>query len=110
MLRNRTSVLFPDFSRRDLHVHQSGLDLRMTHQLHQRREADACTNHVRSKCMPKPVRVRLCHAGGLPVITEQGTQTGGCHAVASGTTFKTNEQGRATVARPFQLQVMIEQV
>jgi hypothetical protein len=60
--------------------------------------------------MPKSVRVGLRHAGGSPVITKQGTQTGGCHAVATGTTFERNEQGRATVARPFQLQVMSEQV
>src|SRR5271169_13136 len=34
--------------------------------------------------VPKPVRVRLGYGCGLPVMTEQGTQAGGCHPVAAG--------------------------
>jgi hypothetical protein len=41
--------------------------------------------------VPKPVRVRLRDARGLPVMTEQRTQTGGCHPVAAGRPFETNE-------------------
>ena len=74
-----------------VYVDQSGLDLCMTHQLHQCREADPCTNHVGSKGMPKPVRIGLHHACGLPVMTEQGTQTGRCHAVAARWPFERNE-------------------
>jgi hypothetical protein len=91
VLSNRTSVLFPDIARRELNIDHSGLYLRMPHELHQGWQADAGSDHVRSEGMPKLMRVRLRHARGLPVMTEQGTQTGWCHPVASRRPFETNE-------------------
>ena len=68
-----------------------GLDLCMPHELHQRREANARPDHVRSEGVPKPVRVGLRHARGLPVMTKQRTQTGRCHPGAARWPFETNE-------------------
>ena len=39
---NRASVLLPDVLRSELKVDHGSLNLRVTHELHQRREADAC--------------------------------------------------------------------
>ena len=88
---NRASVLLPDVLRSDVKVDQCGLDLCMPHELHQRREANARAHHVEGECVPKPMRVRLRHTRGSPVMTEQGTQTGRCHPVAAGRPFETNE-------------------
>src|ERR1017187_3026753 len=52
-------------------VECGGLNLCMPHELHQRREANACPEHVRGERVPKPVRVCLLHTRGLPVMTEQ---------------------------------------
>ena len=43
---NRASVLLPDVLRSDLNVDQRGLNLCMSHELHQRREANASPDHV----------------------------------------------------------------
>ena len=109
VLGDRARVLLPDVLWSELNIDQCGLNLCMPHELHQRREADARPNHVRSECVPKPVRVRLCHARGLPVMTEQRTQPGGCHPVTARRPFEANEQMLATAGRPFQTQVVIEQ-
>src|SRR5712692_9840128 len=84
-------VLLPDVLRSELNVDQRGLNLCMPHELHQRREANARADHVRSEGVPKPVRVRLCDARSLPVMTEQRTQTGWCHPAAAGRPFEANE-------------------
>ena len=91
VLGNRAGVLLPDVLRSEVKVDQCGLNLCMPHELHQRREANARAHHVQGKGVAKPVRVRLRDACGLPVMTEQGTQTGGCHPVAAGRPFETNE-------------------
>ena len=75
-LGNRASVLVPDVLWSELKVYHGGLNLCMTHELHQRREADACPEHVRSEGVPESVWVRLSHAGIFPVMTKQRTQTG----------------------------------
>jgi hypothetical protein len=48
----------------------------MTHELHERRKANACPEHVRSEGVPKSVRVGLRHARGFPMMTKQRPQTG----------------------------------
>src|SRR5674476_199389 len=102
VLGNRASVLLPDVLRGDVKVEQRGLDLCMPHELHQRREANSRAHHVQGEGVSKPVRVRPRHACGLPVMTEQGTQTGGCHPAAAGRPFERNEQSLATKGRSFQ--------
>src|ERR1017187_6567079 len=92
VLGNCASVLLPDVLRGDVKVDQRGLDLCMPHELHQRREANARAHHVQGEGVAKPVRVRARHSCGLPVMTKQGTQTGGCHPVATGRPFEANEK------------------
>src|SRR5580658_308029 len=91
VLGDRASVLLPDVLWSELNVDHSGLNLCMAHELHQRGEANARADHVCGEGVPEPVRIRLFHARSLPVMTEQGTQTGGCHPVTAGRPFETNE-------------------
>ena len=70
MFGNCASVLFPDIARRELNIDHGGLNLCMPHELHQGRQTDAGPDHVRSKCVPKSVRVCLRHARGLPMMTK----------------------------------------
>ena len=46
MLRYRTCVLKVDVLWSDLHIQQGGLDVGMTHQLHERGQADAGPDHI----------------------------------------------------------------
>ena len=91
VLGHGAGVLLPDVLRSDLQVDHGGLNLCMAHEMHQRREANAGPEHVRSEGVPKPMRVRLRDACGLAVMTEQGTQTGGCHPGAARRPFEANE-------------------
>jgi hypothetical protein len=64
-------VLLINILRSELNVDQSGVDLGVTHELHERGEADAGADHIRCKCVSKPVRVSLSGAGGSTVMAEQ---------------------------------------
>ena len=57
MLCDRTSVLFKDIARRDLHIDHGRGDVRVTHQVHERGKTDAGTDHIRGERMPEPVRM-----------------------------------------------------
>jgi len=46
MLSDRTRVLDVHVLRGDLHIEQRGLDIGMTHQVHERGEADTGPQHV----------------------------------------------------------------
>jgi hypothetical protein len=81
----------------------------MTHELHQRWQADAGADHVRCECVSKPVWVGLCHASGSTVMSEQGAQPRRCHAPSPCPPLETDKQRRATVWRPLQAQVVIQQ-
>jgi hypothetical protein len=106
VLGNGALVLLPDVLWSELNIDQRGLNLCMTHELHQRGEANAPADHVGGECVPEPVRIRLRHARGLPVMTEQRTQTCGCHPAPAGGPFEANEQSLAASGRPFQTQVV----
>jgi len=56
--------LLVDLQRRDLHVDERGLDLRMSHQLHEGWKANAGADHVRGEGVPETVRVSNFDAGG----------------------------------------------
>jgi hypothetical protein len=64
-------ILNIDILWRDLHIVQSGLDIRMAHQLHERRHADAGAHHIRGEGMPEAVRVGDLYAGGATMMAEQ---------------------------------------
>ena len=51
-LRRGAGILKIDILRRDLHIVQSGLDISVAHQLHERRQADAGTHHIRGESVP----------------------------------------------------------
>src|ERR1700676_4026362 len=72
-LSDRASILLPDILWSEMKVDHRGLNLRMPHEVHKRRQANTCAQHVGSKRMSKAVGVRFPHAGGLPVMTKQRT-------------------------------------
>jgi hypothetical protein len=72
-LRGGAGILKIDILRRDLHIVQSGLDIGVAHQLHERRQADAGTHHIGGEGMPEAVRVSGLYAGGAAMMAEQGS-------------------------------------
>jgi hypothetical protein len=72
-LRRGAGILKIDVLRRDLHIMQSSLDVRVTHQLHKSGETDPGAHHVRGEGVPKSVRIGLVDAGGTAMMAKQGT-------------------------------------
>jgi hypothetical protein len=71
VLSNGASVLFPDIKRRELNVDHCGLNVCVSHELHQGWQTDTGPDHIGSEGVPKPMGVRLRDPRGLPVMTEQ---------------------------------------
>jgi hypothetical protein len=71
-LRRRAGILKIDILGRDLHVVQRGFDVGVSHQLHQRGQADTGAYHIGSKRVSKPVRIGQLDAGGAAMMAEQG--------------------------------------
>jgi hypothetical protein len=57
MLRNGASVLLVDLERSHLHIDERGLDIGMTHQLHECWQTDAGPYHVGGERVPEAVRI-----------------------------------------------------
>ena len=57
MLRHGACILQVDVLWGDLHIEQRGLDVGVTHQLHERGQADAGAHHVRGKGVSKAMGV-----------------------------------------------------
>ena len=72
-LRRGAGILKVDVLRRDLYLVQGGLDVGVTHQLHQRGQADAGAHHVGGEGMPEAGRVRKLNARSAAMVTKQGT-------------------------------------
>ena len=71
-LRRGAGVLKIDVLRRDLHIVQSGLDVGVTHQLHECGQADAGAHHIGGEGVSEPVRVGELDAGSAAMMAEQG--------------------------------------
>ena len=107
-LSHGADILLIDILRRDADVDHGGLDLRVSHQLHERGQADAGADHVRGEGVPESMRIGFGDAGGLAMMAEQRAQSGGGHARSTCAPFQANEQSRAAVRRTFQTQIVIE--
>ena len=59
MLRDCPSILLIDLERSDLHIDEGGLDICMTHQLHEGRQANAGAHHIRREGMPQGLLILL---------------------------------------------------
>ena len=70
-LSDRSRILLIDLQRCDLHINERGLDLRMSHQLHEGWKANAGADHVRGEGVPKTVRVSNFDAGGPTMMAKQ---------------------------------------
>jgi hypothetical protein len=73
--------------RGDLNIVQSGLDVSVSHQLHESGKANPSAHHVRGESVPKSVRIGLLDAGDTAMMAKQGTQTGPSHTVAARRSF-----------------------
>ena len=71
LLGNRAGILAPDVLRGELHVAQSGANLRVTHQVHQGGQGNAGANHIGSKGVAEAVRVSLGDVAGEAVLTKE---------------------------------------
>jgi hypothetical protein len=71
-LRRGASILKIDVLRGDLHIVQSGLDIAVAHQLHERRQADPGSHHIRGEGMSEPMRVSDLYPRGATMMTKQG--------------------------------------
>ena len=70
MLRHGTCILKVDVLWSDLHVDERGLDVCVTHQLHERGQAHPGADHVRSKGVSKAMGVGEVDAGGLAMVAK----------------------------------------
>jgi len=80
----------------------------VSHQLHERGQADAGANHVSGERMPESMRIGFGDAGGLAMMAEQRAQSCGGHARSPCAPFQANEQSRAAVRWTFQAEVVLE--
>ena len=67
-----------------------------------------CGDYAACGIVAESMGIGFGDTGGLSMMTEQGTETGGSHACSACASFQANEQGRAAVRRTFQTPVMIE--
>ena len=59
--------------RSDLYVTQGSLDVGVTHQVHEGRQADPTADHVRGEGVAEAMRISELDAGALAMVAEQGT-------------------------------------
>jgi len=69
----RARILQVDVLGGDLHIAQGGLDVGVTHQLHERGQADPAAYHVRGEGVAEAMRVGEGDTGALAMVAEQGT-------------------------------------
>src|SRR5262252_6645932 len=74
LLCHSSRVLKVDILGSDPDIKQCSLDVRVSHQLHQRGQTDASSYHVRSERMSKPMRIGELDTGSLTMVAEQGAQ------------------------------------
>jgi hypothetical protein len=110
VLCDGSRILLIDLERSDLHIDEVVWILRMTHQLHEGRQADAGAHHIRGEGVTKTVRVGDFDAGGPAMMAKQRAQSRGSHAGAASRALERNEQSVCRVGGPFQPQIVIEQL
>ena len=84
-------VLQIDILGSDPDIKQCSLNVRVSHQLHERGQTDAGSYHVRGKRMAKPMGIGELDAGGLTMVAKQGTQPRRSHARSARGSFQRNE-------------------
>ena len=73
VLGDGARILLVDLKRSNLHVDERGLNVGVSHQPHERRQADAGTHHIGGKGVTEPMWVGELHAGGPTMVAEQGS-------------------------------------
>jgi len=72
VLRSGTGILQINVLWSDLHIVHGGFDIGVSHQLHQRRQADTGAHHVRCEGVSEAMRVSDFYAGSAAMVAEQG--------------------------------------
>ena len=68
----RARVLLVDLEWSDCDIDKRGLDVSVSHQLHQRGQADAGPHHIGGEGVTEAVWVGERDAGGLAMVAEEG--------------------------------------
>ena len=108
VLCHGAGVLFKDVAGRDLHVDHGGGDVRVAHQVHECRQADAGTHHIQGECVPEAVSMGGGGLADAAVMAEQGAHPGGCHAHTPSRSLQRDEQCWAALLGPFQPQILVQ--
>ena len=74
MLSDCSRILLIDLERSDLHIDEGGLDICMTHQLHEGRQANAGANHIRREGVPKTMGVCNFDSASLAMMAKKRAQ------------------------------------
>ena len=110
MLRHCARILKIDILWCDPHILECGLDVGVTHQSHERRQAHTRAYHIRGKGVSKTMRMGELNPGGLTMVAEQGTQSRSVHACSACAPFQNDKQRGTAGAWTFELQIVIEQL
>jgi hypothetical protein len=89
---------------------ESGLDVGVTHQSHERRQAHTSAYHIRGKGVSKPMGMGELNPGGLTMVAKQGTQSRSRHACSACAPFQNDKQSGTAGTWTFELQIVIEQL
>jgi G:T/U-mismatch repair DNA glycosylase len=73
VLSDGTRILLEDIERRDFHVDESRLDVRVSHQVHEGGQAHTGAQHIRGKGVSKAVGVGDGDASRLSMMAEKRT-------------------------------------
>ena len=72
-------------------IDEGCLDICMTHQLHEGRQANAGAHHIRREGVPKTMGVCNFDSASLAMMAEKRAQTRGSHSGAASRTLERNE-------------------
>jgi len=73
VLGHGARILQVDVLRSDLHVTQGSLDVGVTHQVHERGQADPTAYHFRGEGVAEAMWVSELDTSALAMVAEQGT-------------------------------------
>ena len=108
MLRHCARILKIDILWCDPHILEGGLDIGVTHQSHERRQAHTGAYHIRGKGVSKPMGVGVTDIAPDPMMTEQRAEAGGSHGLAAPTAFEGDKQRGQVGQWTFQTQIVSE--
>jgi hypothetical protein len=102
------SVFAPDILGRQLDIEHGGVNLGMTHQVHESGQGDSGAHHVSSKGVAETMRVGLWDLTAQTMVTEQRAEPSWSHGLSATAPFQGNKQGGRISQRSFQPQIVLQ--